>query len=67
LVWDLKRGFFHDGPPASQDVVARFDDAATSLPADISSEIREKIHEFAGRRLVVTARRKRFRRAAWQR
>jgi len=67
LVWDRKRGFFHDGPPASRDVVARFDDAATSLPAGISGEIREKIHEFAGRRLAVTARRKRFRRAAWQR
>ncbi len=67
LVWNNSRGFFHDGPPASRDVVARFDDAATSLPTDLSREIREKIHEFAGRRLAVTARRKRFRRADWQR
>lgn len=67
LVWDKKRGFFHDGPPAPGEVVARFDDAATALPEDIRSEIREKIHEFAGRRIAVTARRKTFRRAAWQR
>src|SRR5437867_9891619 len=51
LVWDKGRGFFHDGPPAPDDVVTRFDDAATALPEDIRGEIREKIHEFAGRRL----------------
>ena len=67
LVWDKARGFFHDGPPAPEEVVARFDDAAASLPQDIAGEIREKIHEFAGRRLSVTSRRKAFRRAAWQR
>jgi len=67
LVWDKGRGFFHDGPPAPEDVVTRFDDAATALPEDIRGEIREKIHEFAGRRLGVTSRRKQFRRAAWQR
>lgn len=67
LVWDKSRGFFHDGPPAPEDVVARFDDAAAALPQDIAAEIREKIHEFAGRRLVITSRRKQFRRAAWQR
>jgi hypothetical protein len=65
LVWDKARGFFHDGP-ASRDVVALFEDAAAALPADIRAEIREKVHEFAGRSLVVS-RRKRFRRAAWQR
>jgi hypothetical protein len=67
LVWDKSRGFFHDGPPAPDDVVTRFDDAAVALPEDIRAEIREKIHEFAGRRLAVTSRRKAFRRAAWQR
>jgi hypothetical protein len=67
LVWDKGRGFFHDGPPAPDEVVTRFDDAATSLPEDIRGEIREKIHEFAGRRLAVTSRRRQFRRAAWQR
>jgi len=67
LVWDRSRGFFHDGPPAPDEVVTHFDDAATALPEDIRGEIREKIHEFAGRRLVVTSRRRQFRRAAWQR
>jgi len=67
LVWDKGRGFFHDGPPAPDEVVTRFDDAATALPEDIRGEIREKIHEFAGRRLAVTSRRRQFRRAAWQR
>ncbi|HUG75907.1 MAG TPA: hypothetical protein VML57_00300 [Burkholderiales bacterium] len=67
LVWEKSRGFFHDGPPASQEVVARFDDAAATLPEDLKREIREKVHEFAGRRLAVTSRRKQFRRADWQR
>jgi hypothetical protein len=67
LVWDKERGFFHDGPPAPEEVVTRFDDAATALPEDIRADIREKIHEFAGRRIAVTSRRKTFRRAAWQR
>jgi len=60
LVWDRARGFFHDGP-ASRDVVRLFEDAATALPADLRSEIREKVHEFAGRGLRVVSRRKRFR------
>lgn len=67
LVWDKSRGFFHDGPPASRDVVARFEDAATGLPADIRSEVREKVHEFAGRQLAVVSRRGKFRRESWQR
>ena len=66
LVWDRSRGFFHDGP-ASRDVVARFEDAMGGLPAELRTAIREKIHEFAGRTLEVTSRRKKFRRAAWQR
>src|SRR5687767_8308064 len=67
LVWDRERGFFHDGPPASRDDIARFEDAATALPGDIRSDVREKVHEFAGRQLSVTSRRTRFRRASWQR
>ena len=67
LVWDAGRGFFHDGPPASQEVVSRFDDAAAELPEDVRRQVREKMHEFAGSRIAVTARRKRFRRAEWQR
>jgi hypothetical protein len=67
LVWDASRGFFHDGPAASRDVVARFEEAMGGLPAELRTPIREKIHEFAGRALEVTSRRQKFRRAAWQR
>jgi hypothetical protein len=67
LVWHRERGFFHDGPPASRDDIARFDDAAALLPGDLRTDIREKVHEFAGRQLSVTSRRARFRRASWQR
>ena len=66
VVWDRERGFFHDGP-ASRDVVALFEDAATALPPDLAAEIRQKVHEFAGRQLTIVSRRKKFRRAAWQR
>jgi hypothetical protein len=48
-------------------VVALFEDAAAALPEDLRSEIREKVHEFAGRSLQVVSRRKKFRRASWQR
>lgn len=66
VVWDKGGGFFHDGP-ASREVVALFEDAAAALPSDIRWEIREKVHEFAGRQLAVLSRRKRFRRASWPR
>ena len=66
LVWDKARGFFHDGPPATREMVLRFDDLAASLPTDIGREIRERIHEFAGRKLAVTSRRRKFRRDTWQ-
>jgi hypothetical protein len=48
-------------------VVALFEDAAAALPTDLRASIREKVHEFAGRQLSVVSRRKKFRRAAWQR
>ena len=68
LVWDKSRGFFHDGPgAANDDVFTRFDEAAANLPEDVRREVREKVHEFAGRRLAVRSRRKSFRRDAWQR
>jgi hypothetical protein len=67
LVWDKKRGLFHDGPMSGTDFVARFEDSAAALPDDIRREVREKVHEFAGRRLAVRSRRAKFRRAEWQR
>ena len=66
LVWDKSRGLFHDGPAAA-DFAERFEDAAVELPENIRREVREKVHEFAGRRLTVRSRRSKFRRAAWQR
>jgi hypothetical protein len=66
LVWDKGRGLFHDGPSSDADFVARFEDAAAALPDPIRREVREKVHEFAGRRLAVTSRRAKFRRAEWQ-
>jgi hypothetical protein len=66
VVWDKKRGLFHDGPEGAAEFVTRFEDAADSLPHEIRREVREKLHEFAGRRLAVQSRRRKFRRADWQ-
>jgi hypothetical protein len=68
LVWDRRRGLFHDGPSVANDAefVTRFEDVAGDLPLDIRREVREKLHEFAGRQLTVQSRRRKFRRAAWQ-
>ncbi len=65
LVWDKARGLFHDGPPVAE-FVARFEDAAAALPDNIKRGVREKVHEFAGRRLAARNRRRKFRRADWQ-
>ncbi len=66
LVWDKRRGLFHDGPATPSDVAARFDDAAAGLPEKIRNEVREKVREFAARRTAVPSRRRTFRRADWQ-
>ena len=62
LVWDKSRGLFHDGPAPAAEFVTRFEDAATLLPESIRREVREKVHEFAGRRIAVQSRRAKFRR-----
>lgn len=66
LVWDKKRGLFHDGPAGKAEFVERFEEAASALPEGIRREVREKVHEFAGRRRAVASRRKKFRRDPWQ-
>lgn len=66
LVWDRARGLFHDGPAEGTDFVPLFEDAAAALPEEIRREVREKVHEFAGRRIAVRSRRGKFRRAPWQ-
>jgi hypothetical protein len=56
------------GDPLSADPVAsRFESTAASLPADIRELVSAKIAEYAEKRWAVPSRRKRFRRAAWQR
>lgn len=58
-------------PPAGSlqldPVVARFDAAARALPEDIRLAMTARVHEFAEKKDVTPARRKRFRRASWQR
>ena len=66
LVWDKSRGLFHDGPAGAAEFVTQFEEAASTLPQDIRREVREKVHEFAGRRLAVRNRRAKFRREDWQ-
>ena len=70
LVWDKGRGLFHDGRHEENEgavaFVTRFEEAASALPQDIRREVREKVHEFAGRRIAVRNRRARFRREDWQ-
>ena len=57
-------------PPRSakvDPVVARFDTASRSLPEDIRLAMTARVHEFSEKRDATPARRKRFRRASWQR
>lgn len=69
LVWNKESGFFRDGvaePPGGDPMLARFDIAAGELPADIRTRLVELVREYARRKPSITARRKRFRRADWQ-
>jgi hypothetical protein len=70
LVWHKRGGFFLDGietgKPA-EPLVARFDDAARALPEDIRLTMTARVREFAEKKDATPARRKRFRRAPWQR
>ncbi len=70
LVWNKESGFFRDGsapaPPGTDPMLARFDIAAGDLPPDIRPRMVELVRECARRKPAVTARRKRFRRADWQ-
>jgi len=71
LVWDKLGGFFLDGVeggrPRVEPLVERFDAAAGALPEDIRSAMTARVHEFAKKKDATPARRKRFRRASWQR
>jgi len=67
LVWDKEPRFLPGRPAGAAGSVFALEDAAATLPEEVRRDVREKMHEFAGRRLAVLSRRKRFRRASWQR
>ena len=71
LVWHRVGGFFHDGegparPPAAEEVAARFEAAAESLPHDVRQAVSERVREYLESEPPAAARRKRFRREDWQ-
>jgi hypothetical protein len=72
LVWHRDGGFYLDGEKASgsskgEPLVARFDAASRSLPEEIRLATSARVHEFVEKKDATPARRKRFRRASWQR
>ena len=73
LVWNRETGFFHDGadPPgaegASEPLLKRFDAAAAELPEDVAALVRDRVREYLRKTASVPSRRKRVRRADWQR
>ena len=72
LVWHKQEGFYVDGDKAAvsskgDPLAARFDAAARALPDEIRAAMTARVREFAEKTVSSTARRKRFRRASWQR
>ena len=69
LVWHKDGGFYLDGAKASKHdpFVTRFDAAARALPEEIRRAMTARVHEFVKKKDATPARRKRFRRASWQR
>ncbi len=71
LVWYRQSGFFHDGlasdPPESlAAVIARFEDAAPTVPKMIRQTVGARLSEFAKQATRIPTRRREFRRATWQ-
>jgi len=70
LVWQRQGGFFHDGDARGADrleeVVARFDEVALTLPKMIRQTVGARLDDFTRRSGEIPARRKVFRRASWQ-
>jgi len=69
LVWDRERGYFHDGTDLlkAEDIAGRFDSVARELPSEVARVVTRCLQEFAARGVATPPRRKRFRRADWQR
>ena len=71
LIWHRNGGFFHDGlspdrPEPLANVIARFEDAAPTVPKMIRRTVGARLREFAEQAPAVPTRRREFRRAAWQ-
>ena len=82
LVWSRDQGYFHDGDPsggefigarlASGDpleadpIIGHFERAAGGLPEALRTALEAHLREFALQNADGSARRSRFRRAAWQ-
>ncbi len=82
LVWSKDHGYFHDGTPKAGDIIggrlnsgepieadpiiARFAQAAEGMPNGLRLALLERLRQFALEDAGGSARRKRFRRAAWQ-
>jgi hypothetical protein len=83
LVWSRGRGYFHDGetsggefigarlasgdPLKADPIIARFELAADGLPEALRLALEARLREYALQNAEGSARRTRFRRAAWQR
>lgn len=75
LVWHRQGGFFHDGVEASardvhkhaEEIMARFLEAAPTVPKMIRQTVEARLQEYARRNAEAPRRRRTFRRAAWQR
>jgi len=83
LAWIRGQGYFHDGdtsggefigarlapgdPLQADPIIARFERAAGGLPEALRLALEARLREFALQNAEGSARRTRFRRAAWQR
>jgi hypothetical protein len=83
LVWSRGQGYFHDGeasggefigaqlasgdPLEADPIIARFERAAGELPEALRLALESHLCEYALQNAEGSARRTRFRRAAWQR
>jgi hypothetical protein len=72
LVWHKHDGFFLDGTKSAssgkgEPLTARFVVAANALPEEIRTAMTARVREFAEQKVIAMSRRKRFRRASWQR
>jgi hypothetical protein len=82
LVWSRGQGYFHDGrtsdgefigarlasgdPLEADPIIARFELASDGLPEALRLELETHLCEYALQNAEGSARRGRFRRAAWQ-